>query len=40
VYRFVKIAAGFTSNAQVTEMFVMMRMNEYPDPLIDFVLAQ
>lgn len=40
VYSFIKIAAGFTSNAQVTEMFVAMRANEYPDPLIDFVLSR
>lgn len=40
VYRFVKIAAGFTYNAQVTEMFVARRMNGHQDPLIDFVLAQ
>lgn len=38
VYKFVKIAGGFTSNAQVTEMFIMMRMNNYQNPLIDFVL--
>ena len=40
VYTFVKIAAGFTSNAQVTEMFVAKRMNGYSDPLIDFVLSR
>jgi hypothetical protein len=40
VFTFVKITAGFTSNAQVMEMFVMKRLNGYPDPLIDFVLAQ
>lgn len=39
VFKFIKIAAGFTSNAQVREMFVAMRMNEYADPLIDFVLS-
>jgi hypothetical protein len=40
VYAFVKIAGGFTYNAQVTEMFVARRMNGHQDPLIDFVLAQ
>lgn len=39
VYTFVKAAAGFTSNAQVTEMFVVMRMNQYQNKFIDFVLS-
>jgi hypothetical protein len=39
VYALIKAAAGFTSNAKVTEMFVIMRMNEYRSNLIDFVLS-
>lgn len=35
----IKAAAGFTSNAMVTETFVVMRMNEYQNKLIDFVLS-
>jgi hypothetical protein len=38
VYSFFKIAGGFTSNAKVTEMFVVQRMNQRRSPLIDFVL--
>lgn len=40
VFTFVKTAAGFTSNAQVVEMFVAKRMNGFADPLIDFVLSR
>lgn len=39
VYTFVKIAAGFASNEKVTEMFMAQRLNEFPNTLIDFVLA-
>ncbi len=39
IYAFVRAAAGFTSNAKVTEMFVVMRMNGYQNKLIDFVLG-
>lgn len=39
VYELVKAAAGFTSNAKVTEMFVIMRINGYQNKLIEFVLA-
>lgn len=39
VYALIKAATGFTSNAKVTEMFVVMRMNEYQNKLIDFVLS-
>ena len=38
VYTFIKTAGGFTSNAQVREMFVARRMNGHQDKLIDFVL--
>lgn len=39
VYALVRAAAGFTSNAKVTEMFVVMRMNGYQSKLVDFVLT-
>lgn len=40
VYSLVKAAAGFTSDAQVAEMFAIMRINGYPDALIDFALSR
>jgi hypothetical protein len=39
VYGLIKAAAGVSSNAKVTEMFVVMRTNEYQSKLIDFVLS-
>lgn len=40
VFAFVKAAAGFTSNAQVLEMFAVMRLNGYRLPLIEFMLRE
>jgi hypothetical protein len=40
VFAFIKTAAGFTSNAQVLEMFAVMRLNGYRLPLIEFMLRE
>jgi hypothetical protein len=40
LYALIRAAAGFTSNAKVTEMFVIMRLSEYQNKVVEFVLAE